>query len=228
MEVVGVRDRRRQALLFLKKKQQTNFCLARALALSEPNPAGSRRSFAAFFSKKEALVLLVSTLALTGCSSERHFAADTLWPFGNPNRPIAGSETAQRALGHTTAETPITPQAGNVWPGAVQPVPTIADEEKAMNEPLGNAYTPSLPSPYPPGTQPPPDADLGFGPLGAPGTQTFATPDDTGSGADGSPDLAPLPTPLGPQGGGMQPGTVSPAPSSVGGSSAGGSSGAGQ
>ena len=68
-------------------------------------------------------LVLACALLLAGCSSERHFAVDTLWPFGNPNGPIAASETAQRALGHTTAETPITPQAGNVWPGAVQPVP---------------------------------------------------------------------------------------------------------
>ncbi len=128
-------------------------------------------------------------LALTGCSSERHFAADTLWPFGNPNGPIAASETAQRALGHQTNVAPIAPQAGNVWPGPVQPVPTIADQQKAMDQPLGSAYSPSLPSPYPPGTEPPPDADLGNGPLGEPGTQTFSMPD--GTSPDGS-DMAPL------------------------------------
>jgi hypothetical protein len=138
-------------------------------------------------------LVLAGVLVLAGCSSERHFAADTLLPFGNPNRPIASSETAQRALGHPANVTPIAPQAGNVWPGPVQPVPTIAEEEKAMNEPLGNAFTPSLPSPYPPGTEPPPDADLGTGPLGNPGPQ----------GADGSaaPGLAPA--------GGAQSGTVS-------------------
>ncbi len=91
---------------------------------------------------------------LSGCASERHYAADTLWPFGNPNAPSNNSETMQRALGQTPAVTPIAPQAGNVWPGPVQPVPTIADVQKAMNEPLGQAYTPSLPSPYPPGQDP--------------------------------------------------------------------------
>jgi hypothetical protein len=115
-----------------------------------------------------ALVLLLS-----GCVSERHFARDS-WPFGNPNAPAGVSETAQRALGHDTDVTPIAPQVGNVWPGPVQPVPTLSEEQRNMTQPLGQAYTPSLPSPYPPGTEPPPDADLGFGPLGDPGTQTFA------------------------------------------------------
>ena len=102
-----------------------------------------------------ALVLPVSFLLLTGCVSERHFARDSVWPFGNPNAPENRSETAQRALGQAPDVTPIPPQAGNVWPGAVQPVPTISDIEKNMNAPLGQAYTPSLPSPYPPGQQPP-------------------------------------------------------------------------
>jgi hypothetical protein len=129
---------------------------------------------------------------LTGCASERHFTADSLWPFGNPNAPVGQSEMRSRALGQDAAITPIAPQAGNVWPGPVQPVPTISQEQKDMNLPLGSAYTPSLPSPYPPGAEPPPDADLGSGPLGgqgsgplggqgsdplgAPGTQNFSIP----------------------------------------------------
>jgi hypothetical protein len=121
------------------------------------------------------MVGVAMALFLSGCVSERQFLRDSL-PFGNPNAPVAGSETAQRALGHDPAVAPITPQAGNVWPGPVQPVPTLSDEQQDMNEPLGQAYTPSLPSPYPPGEEPPPDADLGFGPLGEPGTQTFAQP----------------------------------------------------
>ncbi len=139
-------------------------------------------------------VILVCLVLLTGCSSERHFALDTLWPLGNPNGPVAASETAQRALGHVTAVTPIAPQAGNVWPGPVQPVPTIADEQKAMNEPLGHAYTPSLPSPYPPGTAPPPNADLNDVPLGGADGRSFSVP---GGVSPESPDLAPLNGPVG-------------------------------
>jgi hypothetical protein len=97
-----------------------------------------------------ALVLVVS---LSGCASERHFARDS-WPFGNPNAPVNSSETAQRALGHAPVVTPIAPQPGNIWPGPVQSVPTIADIEKNMNQPLGQSDTPSLPSPYAPGQDP--------------------------------------------------------------------------
>jgi hypothetical protein len=120
-------------------------------------------------------VCLVLVLLLSGCVSERHFARDS-WPFGNPNAPHNDGESAQRALGQSPDVTPIAPQAGNVWPGPVQPVPTLSDEQQDMNQPLGQAYTPSLPSPYPPGEEPPPDADLGIGPLGAPGTQNFSQP----------------------------------------------------
>jgi len=66
-------------------------------------------------------------LLLSGCASTRHFAADTLWPFGNPNAPPATSETAQRALGQSPDVTPIAPQAGDVWPGAVKPMPTLSE-----------------------------------------------------------------------------------------------------
>lgn len=104
-----------------------------------------------------ALVLLV---ALCGCGEE-HSARDALWPLGNPNAPDNHSETAQRALGRAPEVKPIPPQAGNVWPGPVQPVPTISDIEQDMNQPLGQAYTPSLPSPYPPGQAPPDDGDTG-------------------------------------------------------------------
>lgn len=106
------------------------------------------------------VLVLASLLLLGACSSERQFSMDSIWPFGNPNGPVASGETAQRALGNTPPVTPIAPQAGNVWPGPVRPVPTIADEQKQMSQPLGDSYTPSLPSPYPPGMAPPTDADL--------------------------------------------------------------------
>ena len=65
----------------------------------------------------------------------------------------------------------------------------------ASSQPLGSAYTPSLPSPYPPGEEPPANPDLGDGPLGPPGTQNFALPVD--NGASGG-DLAPLTGPITP------------------------------
>jgi hypothetical protein len=97
-------------------------------------------------------------LLLSGCASERQFASDTLWPFGNPNAPAASSETAQRALGQQTSVPPIKPQAGDVWPGAVQPMPTLSEVQRNADKPVGQDYQPSLPSPYPPGQGPAPDA----------------------------------------------------------------------
>ena len=93
-------------------------------------------------------------IGLSGCASERHFAAASLWPFGNPNAPAVTSETAQRALGHNVDVPPVQPQPGDVWPGPVQPMPTLSQVQKYSNMPLGQGYTPSLPSPYPPGEEP--------------------------------------------------------------------------
>jgi len=101
---------------------------------------------------------LGAILLLSGCASERHFAADTLWPFGNPNAPRITSETAERAVGKSPPVTPILPQAGDVWPGPVEAMPTLADIQKNANLPLGQDFTPSLPSPYPPGESPPQDS----------------------------------------------------------------------
>ncbi len=111
---------------------------------------------------------LVVLLSLSGCVSERHFIHDS-WPFGNPNAPVPNSETAFRALGKNPAVTPIAPQAGDVWPGPVQPMPTIGQVEQQMNVPLGQGYTPSLPSPYPPGVNPDTqDNDYGLPAAGTP------------------------------------------------------------
>lgn len=118
-------------------------------------------------------------LLLSGCASERHFAVDSLWPFGDPNAPRMVSETGERALGKTPQVTPIMPQAGDVWPGPVQPMPTLSDIQKNANLPLGQAYTPSLPSPYPPGQAPVPESsDAGAAYSTQPGAVPQAVPGD--------------------------------------------------
>jgi hypothetical protein len=102
-------------------------------------------------------------LLLSGCASERQFVSDS-GLFGNPNAPVANSETAQRALGRQATVIPIQPQAGDVWPGPVQPVPTLSEVQRDANLPVGSVYRPSLPSPYPPGQGPAPSSggnDLG-------------------------------------------------------------------
>ncbi|MDE2239738.1 MAG: hypothetical protein KGJ73_07380 [Rhodospirillales bacterium] len=94
---------------------------------------------------------LFAALSLTGCAGGGTFLSHATWPFGNPNAPPAASETAQRALGKSPAITPLQTQAGDVWPGPEQPFPTLSEVAKNANLPLGQGYTPSLPSPYPPG-----------------------------------------------------------------------------
>ncbi len=93
-------------------------------------------------------------MMLAGCTAERHYAWDSLFVFGNPNDPVPASETAQRVLGGHPDTAPLQPQPGNVWPGPVAPMPTLSEVQKYANMPLGQAYTPSLPSPYPPGQGP--------------------------------------------------------------------------
>ncbi|MGE4480490.1 hypothetical protein [Acidocella sp.] len=100
------------------------------------------------------LLASLTALCLTGCAGGGTFADHALWPFGNPNAPPVVSETAQRTLGDTPAVKPLETQAGDVWPGPVQPMPTLSEIEKNANLPLGQGYTPSLPSPYPPGHGP--------------------------------------------------------------------------
>lgn len=100
------------------------------------------------------LLVVGLTVLLAGCSSERHFVRDTLWPFGDPNAPQLNSESAQLAIGHKVAVTPLQTQPGDVWPGPVQPMPSLSDIQAHANLPLGQTYQPSLPSPYPPGQEP--------------------------------------------------------------------------
>ncbi len=135
------------------------------------------------------ILVLCLILSLTGCVSERHFVRDS-WPFGNPNAPSGDSEMALRALGQVATVTPIVPQAGDVWPGPVQPMPTLSDMQSKMNLPLGEGYTPSLPSPYPPGQSPPPDA-LPDTPNPAFSDQPIVPPDQSAPPSAALPGVAP-------------------------------------
>lgn len=125
------------------------------------------------------LVVVGLAVLLSGCVSERHFVLDNLLPFGNPNAPKAASETAQRALGHSPQLAVIQPQPGDVWPGPVEPMPTLSEIQKNANLPLGQGYTPSLPSPYPPGQEPSQDSTPPMG--GSLFAVPAATPTPAGS-----------------------------------------------
>ena len=75
---------------------------------------------------------LVLVLALGGCVS------DTWWnpPFTggtNPHKPAGDSETMRRVMGEPVEPPPLTPQAGDIWPGPLPPTPTLQDIEKQGN-----------------------------------------------------------------------------------------------
>jgi len=75
---------------------------------------------------------LVLLMALGGCGY--HAWSDL--PFtagGNPNAPAGGSETMRKVMGEPIQIAPLTPQAGDVWPGPLPPTPTLEDLEKETN-----------------------------------------------------------------------------------------------
>ena len=76
--------------------------------------------------RRTALIGLL--LALPGCTGFGEFLAHTTSPPpANPNLPMADSENVRRALGKVGEFAPLTPEAGNIWPGAQGPEPTLTD-----------------------------------------------------------------------------------------------------
>jgi hypothetical protein len=118
-------------------------------------------------------------LALSGCGystwSEPPFSTGR-----NPNRPVGDSENMRRAMGEQIEAKPLTPEAGDVWPGPIVPPPTLQDVERQ-----GLLSQPERPVPgspeaegQPPNLPPPPARR---------GSSTPPAPNQQG--------LAPLPTP---------------------------------
>lgn len=96
-------------------------------------------------------------LLLGGCSGFGGFLGSTFSPSGDPDRPIGTAENIQRANGAPVVSvTPITTQPGDVWPGQIKPLPSIADIAKTMPEtgeipttlpPMPGNLTPPAPLP---------------------------------------------------------------------------------
>lgn len=109
---------------------------------TRPNPAltACRSPTRAGASKLIALLPGVALFFLSGCAGMGNYVSSTLDPFGTPNAPTGNSVNMQRARGSEVAVKPILPQAGNVWPGKLQPIPTIGEIQKHMNTPLGQLY----------------------------------------------------------------------------------------
>ncbi len=91
-----------------------------------------------FLTRRAAPALAV---LLSGCTGVGSYMHDTLSPYGNPNKPAASEAVnMQRAKGNDVAVTPITPLPGDVWPGPLQPVPSLGEIQKNMNVPLSQEY----------------------------------------------------------------------------------------
>jgi hypothetical protein len=109
--------------------------------------------------------LLGVVLLASGCgTSFGDFLGDTFSYDANPNAPFGNSENMRRVRGADVGQPPITTEPGNIWPGPVQPPPTLEDIEKQSGEgfappPAGEGpYLPDhrQPRPVPGSSTPPP------------------------------------------------------------------------
>src|SRR3974390_948727 len=92
-------------------------------------------------------------LLLSGCA----YSAWWKPPFtagGNPHAPTGDSENLRRVMGQDVEVKPLTPEPGDVWPGAVQALPTLQDVEQQGNLQPGQEQ-PVLGSPLQRGTEVP-------------------------------------------------------------------------
>ena len=116
-------------------------------------------------------------LALSGCGF------NTWWnvPFtsgSNPNFPAGDSENMRRVTGEEVEVQPLTPEAGDIWPGPLKPEPTLqeleqqgqqsAPEQPVPGSPEFRNQQPNLPPPPATrGSSTPPVSNLP-GPVGVP------------------------------------------------------------
>lgn len=134
------------------------------------------------------LLPLAALLALAACDSYvdspvdgfGNFIGDTLTFSLNPNRPDGDAANMLRVTGQGVTPEPLKPEDGNVWPGDLPPIKTLADLQKEGPTPLGDVPgSPSLPttrSPVVPplSIAPPPASQPTPGPK--PQSRVFQTP----------------------------------------------------
>ncbi len=81
--------------------------------------------------------LLASVLLLSGCSGSgfwRYEQDGFTLPGANPNMPAGSSENYLRARhANLTDPKPLLTEAGDIWPGPSQPVPTLKDLQKQQS-----------------------------------------------------------------------------------------------
>ena len=121
-------------------------------------------------------------LLLSGCNGFGSFLGSTFSINGDPNRPEHAAENMQRANGAQPTPTPIPVAPGNVWPGPIQPLPSLADIAKTLPEAETVPTLPPLPQSFPeppiqrntPPTQPTPPS-AAPAPSGPPATASPTT-----------------------------------------------------
>ncbi|MGH7100806.1 MAG: hypothetical protein ACREFJ_00290 [Acetobacteraceae bacterium] len=91
--------------------------------------------------------LLGVLLLLSGCSGFGGFLGSTFSPTGDPNRPEeAAAVNFQRAnAAPVVSPAPITPQPGDVWPGPIKPLPSLADIAKTLPQAEAMPELPPVP-----------------------------------------------------------------------------------
>lgn len=141
------------------------------------------------------IALLVLCLGATGCDSVVSspfvgfggFLADTHTYQRGPNSPVGNSENMLRVRGQGPTIEPLVPEAGNVWPGPAEAMPTLEDLIKENNAgqllpgdqmaitPYGTTRPPAG---APPASQftPPPSRPPSASPQSGAGATTFTDP----------------------------------------------------
>jgi hypothetical protein len=99
------------------------------------NAAMPRRGF-----PTAAIIPCLLLTLLSGCAGVGNYLHSSIDPFGDPNAPPSETLNMQRARGQQVAVQPVLSQPGDIWPGKVKPIPTLAQIQQNMNVPLGQAY----------------------------------------------------------------------------------------
>ena len=140
---------------------RSGFSPLRLLHPASPPLSRSRRGLS------RAGLFVLASVSLTGCGYQTWWGS----PFttgNNPNRPTIDSENMNRVLGRHVEVAPLTPEPGDIWPGPLQPEPTLQDlqngsftgrpEQPVPGSPLARGAQPGDASPNPArGSSTPPD-----------------------------------------------------------------------
>jgi hypothetical protein len=76
------------------------------------------------------LMLTLSTLALGGCGGYNTWSGLPFTTGNNPNQPVTDSENMRRVMGQQVEVSSLGPEPGDIWPGPLQPSPTLQDLEQ--------------------------------------------------------------------------------------------------